>query len=122
MTSSITARARGIVFVPFRPLHVDGSPALDAVARSHAATPGQIALAWLLHRSPVIVPIPGTLSIAHVKENVAALDIELSDEEIAALDSGSLRPDPPYLRRTTNRTVSLVVPSASDVLVTSRSI
>ena len=75
----------GICFVPFRPLHFEDTPALRQVAQNHHATAGQIALAWLLHRSPLIVPIPGTGSIDHVKENVAALDIELSDEEFRSL-------------------------------------
>lgn len=74
----------GIVFVPFSPLHGD-HPGLAQIAAAHGATQMQIALAWLLHRSPAIVPIPGTLSISHVRENLAALDIELSDGEIAAL-------------------------------------
>lgn len=75
----------GIWFVPFRPLHAEDGGALGPIAARHAATTGQIALAWLLHRSPVIFPIPGTLSIAHVKENLAALDIQLTEEELAAL-------------------------------------
>jgi pyridoxine 4-dehydrogenase len=60
-----------ILFVPFYPLHTGASPAK--------------ALAWLLRRSPVTLPIPGTLSLEHVKENVSALDYELSDEEFEAL-------------------------------------
>ena len=74
----------GIVFVPFSPLHGD-HPELARVAEAHGATEAQVALAWLLHRSPAILPIPGTLSIDHVRENVAALDIELTKEELAAL-------------------------------------
>jgi len=74
----------GIVFVPFFPLAGD-SAALEDVAEAHDATPSQIALAWLLHRSPVMLPIPGSLSIDHVRENVAALDIELGDDELEAL-------------------------------------
>jgi pyridoxine 4-dehydrogenase len=75
----------GIVFVPYYPLKGDTSPALTEVARSHDATRAQIALAWLLHRSPVILPIPGTLSIDHLRENLGALDIELTDDEFEAL-------------------------------------
>ncbi len=75
----------GIVFVPYYPLKGDGPPALRHVARSHDASPEQIALAWLLHRSPVMLPIPGTLSIEHLRANLAALEIELSDEEFEAL-------------------------------------
>jgi aryl-alcohol dehydrogenase-like predicted oxidoreductase len=76
--------ANEIVFVPFYPLHTD-SPDIRRIAQAKGATDAQIALAWLLHRSPAMVPIPGTLSIDHVRENVAALDIELTDEELAAL-------------------------------------
>jgi pyridoxine 4-dehydrogenase len=57
------------------------------VARSHDATPSQIALAWLLARSPVMLPIPGTSKVAHLEENVAAAGIGLDPEEIAALDA-----------------------------------
>jgi aryl-alcohol dehydrogenase-like predicted oxidoreductase len=74
----------GIAFVPFYPLRA-GHPELDRIARRHGATSSQIALAWLLHRSPAMLPIPGTLSIDHVRENVAALDIDLSGEDIEAL-------------------------------------
>ena len=75
----------GIVFVPFFPLRGDGGPALRDIAERHGATPSQITLAWLLRRSPVMLPIPGTLSIAHLRENLAALEIELSDAEFDAL-------------------------------------
>jgi pyridoxine 4-dehydrogenase len=75
----------GIVFVPYYPLKFDGSPALMEVARSHDATAVQIALAWLLRRSPMMLPIPGTLSIEHLRENLGALEIELTDEEFEAL-------------------------------------
>ena len=74
-----------IVFVPYYPLKGDGPTALREVAATHDASPSQVALAWLLHRSPVMLPIPGTLSIAHLRENLAALEIELSDDEFAAL-------------------------------------
>jgi pyridoxine 4-dehydrogenase len=77
--------AEGILFVPFFPLRSQGPPELAAIAERHDATPAQIALAWLLHRSPAMVPIPGTLSLAHLKENVAALDIELTDQEFQSL-------------------------------------
>ena len=75
----------GIVFVPFFPLRGDGGPALAEIAERHGATPSQITLAWLLRRSPVMLPIPGTLSIEHLRENLAALEIELSDAEFDAL-------------------------------------
>ena len=74
-----------IVFVSYYPLKGGGPPALGQVAESHHATTSQIALAWLLHRSPVTLPIPGTLSIDHLRENLAALEIELSDDEFHAL-------------------------------------
>jgi len=75
----------GIVFVPYYPLKGGGPPALDQVAQGHGASPEQIALAWLLRRSAVTLPIPGTLSIEHLRENLAALEIELTDHEFEAL-------------------------------------
>ena len=75
----------GLVFVPFFPLRGDGGPALAELADAHRATAAQIALAWLLRRSPAMLPIPGTLSLAHLEENLAALEIELSEDEYQAL-------------------------------------
>jgi aryl-alcohol dehydrogenase-like predicted oxidoreductase len=80
----------GIGFIPWAPLgsgefSKPGS-ALDAIARRHKATPGQIALSWLLKRSPVMLPIPGTSQVAHLEENVAAAGIELTDPEFSELD------------------------------------
>ena len=75
----------GIVFVPFFPLRVDGGSALEKIADAHGATPAQVALAWLLRRSPVMLPIPGSLSIEHVRSNLEALEIELSDAEFEEL-------------------------------------
>jgi pyridoxine 4-dehydrogenase len=74
-----------IVFVPFFPLRGDGGSAVAEIAARHGATPLQITLAWLLKRSPVMLPIPGTLWLEHLKENVAALQIELTDAEFEAL-------------------------------------
>jgi len=74
-----------IVFVPYVPLRGLGDPKLVEIAARHGATPQQIALAWLLRRSPVMLPIPGTLSIDHLKENLSAMKIELSDAEFEAL-------------------------------------
>jgi pyridoxine 4-dehydrogenase len=80
--------AEGIVFVPFYPLRDEGEPALTQVAKRHGATLNQIRLAWPLRRSPAVAPIPGTLSLEHLRENLAALDIELSDDDLQALDGG----------------------------------
>jgi pyridoxine 4-dehydrogenase len=74
------------VFVPFYPLGGNGGRALDEVAARHGATPQQITLAWLLRRSPAMLPIPGTLSLQHLKENLGALNIELTESEFQALD------------------------------------
>ena len=79
----------GIGFIPWFPLAVgdlarSGGP-LDEVADRHGATPGQIALAWLLMRSPVMLPIPGTSSVEHLNENVGAVDIRLEAEEFEEL-------------------------------------
>jgi pyridoxine 4-dehydrogenase len=76
---------QGIAFVPFFPLHgLDTRPVADIAAR-HGATPQQVALAWLLARSPAMLPIPGTRSLEHLEQNLAALDLELSDDELDAL-------------------------------------
>jgi pyridoxine 4-dehydrogenase len=80
----------GIGFIPFFPLSAGDlakpGTSLDAIAKAHRATPAQITLAWLLRRSPVMLPIPGTSKVAHLEENVAAAAIELSDDEFATLD------------------------------------
>jgi aryl-alcohol dehydrogenase-like predicted oxidoreductase len=83
------AEANGIAFIPWFPLATgklakEGGP-LDAAAKRHDATPSQLALAWLLRRSPVVLPIPGTSSVQHLEDNTAAALIELTDEEFAAL-------------------------------------
>jgi pyridoxine 4-dehydrogenase len=80
----------GLGFLPWRPISggAGGGGSLEQIAERHGATPAQIAIAWLLARSQVMLPIPGTSSVEHLEENVAAAGIELSDEEMAAL-SGS---------------------------------
>ena len=96
--------ANGIGFIPYYPLgdgamtraggdgelartaRSNGTSALDTLAKAKGATPGQVALAWLLKRSPVMLPIPGTSKVAHLEENVAAAAITLTDAEFAALD------------------------------------
>ena len=80
----------GIGFIPWFPLSAGslaqpGGPLVEIAAR-HDATPAQIAIAWLLARSEVMLPIPGTSSVEHLEENVAAAGIELSDEEVAELN------------------------------------
>jgi pyridoxine 4-dehydrogenase len=75
----------GIVFVPYFPLRGDGGGPLAEIAERHGAAPAQITLAWLLRRSPNMLPIPGTLSLEHLKQNLAALEIELSDDDFRAL-------------------------------------
>ncbi|KAA8957063.1 aldo/keto reductase [Mycobacterium sp.] len=80
------ATEQGIGFIPWYPL--DGGPLATRsrqIAADHHATPSQLALAWLLKRSPVMLPIPGTSSLAHLEENVAAAQITLSDAEFDAL-------------------------------------
>ncbi len=82
--------SRGIGFIPWFPLAA-GELArtgglVDRIAAVRQATPSQIALAWMLKRSPVMLPIPGTSRVSHLEENVGAVDIELSDEEFHALD------------------------------------
>jgi pyridoxine 4-dehydrogenase len=81
--------AEGIGFIPWRPVadHVDDDT-LRNVAAGHDATPSQVALAWLLRLSSVMVPIPGTSSVAHLEENTAAAAIDLTDEEMTALERG----------------------------------
>jgi pyridoxine 4-dehydrogenase len=87
------AEANGIGFIPWFPLATGrlarpGSP-LDQLATRHRATPSQLALAWLLGRSPVMLPIPGTSTVAHLEDNVAAAGIELTDEEMAELTAAA---------------------------------
>ncbi|MET7470516.1 aldo/keto reductase [Micromonospora sp. NPDC005686] len=78
-----------LAFIPWFPIATgnlarSGGP-LDAISTAHGATPAQLALAWLLRRSPVMLPIPGTSSVAHLEENVAAAEVELTDDEFEAL-------------------------------------
>lgn len=85
--------AEGIGFIPWFPVATGqlarpGGP-LDSIASDHGATPAQLALAWLLHHSPVALPIPGTSSVAHLDENTAAATIELSAAEVAALEAAT---------------------------------
>jgi aryl-alcohol dehydrogenase-like predicted oxidoreductase len=81
--------AEGLGFIPWYPIAAGalaepGGP-VDAIARETGTTPSQVALAWLLHRSPVMLPIPGTKSVAHVEENCGAAMLELTDDQMASL-------------------------------------
>ncbi len=73
-----------IAFVPYFPLR-GGGRKLKKVAKAHGAAPEQVKLAWLLHRSPAMAPIPGTLSIEHLRSNLQARELELADDELRAL-------------------------------------
>jgi pyridoxine 4-dehydrogenase len=83
-------QANGIGFIPWFPLAggdlVKGHAEARAIVEKHNASPSQIALAWLLKRSPVMLPIPGTGKVKHLEDNVAAAAIKLSDEDFATLD------------------------------------
>ena len=84
----------GIGFIPWFPLATGDlsrpGGGLDELARARGVTPGQVALAWLLARSPVMLPIPGTSSVEHLEENVRAADLRLSDEELRQIDQAGL--------------------------------
>ncbi len=83
----------GIAFIPWWPLAVgrlaEPGGALAASAERTGATPSQVALAWLLHRSPVMLPIPGTSKVAHLEENLGAATVSLTDDEMRALDEAA---------------------------------
>lgn len=83
--------ASGIAFIPYFPLGggklVEGNNPLKKVAEKYQATVGQIALAWLLARSKIMLPIPGTSSLEHLRQNIAAASIELSSEDMTALEN-----------------------------------
>jgi aryl-alcohol dehydrogenase-like predicted oxidoreductase len=86
--------ANGIAFMPWAPLgqNREANGALEAAARELGATPLQVALAWLLRRSPVLLPIPGTSSAAHVEQNIAAAGLKLPDAVLARLSAIIPRP------------------------------
>jgi aryl-alcohol dehydrogenase-like predicted oxidoreductase len=96
-------RERGLAFVPFFPLgsaftggpaKLAEDPAIAATAGKHGATPTQVALAWLLHRDERILLIPGTSSVAHLEENLAAIDVGLDADDMAALERVKRTGDP----------------------------
>ncbi len=82
-----------LAFIPWFPMAggdiLKPGGALDTVAKRHGASVSQIALAWCLHRSPVILPIPGTSTVAHLEENTAAASLQLTDEEWAAIETAA---------------------------------
>jgi aryl-alcohol dehydrogenase-like predicted oxidoreductase len=80
-------KRNGIAFIPWFPLGAGkvAGEMLDQIARAHSASPTQIALAWLLHRSPIMLPIPGTSSIEHLQQNVAAASLRLTEEDYQTL-------------------------------------
>ena len=84
------ATEQGIAFIPWFPLATGAlakqGGTLDRLATKHDATPSQLALAWLLHRSPVMLPIPGTSTVAHLEDNMKAASLHLSDDEVAELE------------------------------------
>jgi pyridoxine 4-dehydrogenase len=85
------ATEHGIGFIPWFPIATGDLAAPDSavadIARELDATPSQVALAWLLHKSPVVLPIPGTKSVEHLTENLGAAQLLLSDEDMARLDA-----------------------------------
>ncbi|GHF63005.1 aryl-alcohol dehydrogenase-like predicted oxidoreductase [Amycolatopsis bartoniae] len=85
------AAEQGIAFIPWFPIATGrlARPGgiLEQAAKEHEASPAQLAVAWLLRRSPVMLPIPGTRSVAHLEENVAAARVELTDDEFASLSA-----------------------------------
>src|SRR5205814_1110334 len=94
---------RGIAFVPFFPLGsaftggpaaLAADPTIARVAEKHRATASQVALAWLLHRDDGILLIPGTSSVGHLEENIAAGDLALDADDLATLDAVQQKGDP----------------------------
>jgi aryl-alcohol dehydrogenase-like predicted oxidoreductase len=77
----------GIAFIPWFPLGAGrvAGEILDRVAKAHHSTPKQVALAWLLQRSPIMLPIPGTSSVEHLEENIGAASVKLTAEEFEEL-------------------------------------
>ncbi len=80
---------KNIGFIPWAPIAANNlqQDVLNDIARRLNAAPNQVALAWLLHRSPVMLPIPGTSSVKHLEENTKAADLQLSDEDMERLNS-----------------------------------
>jgi pyridoxine 4-dehydrogenase len=81
--------SEGLAFIPWFPLSAgslaEPGGAAAEIAERHGVSPAQVAIAWLLRRSPMMLPIPGTASVRHLEENVAAAGLELSEAEVEAL-------------------------------------
>lgn len=82
----------GIAFIPWAPLHTGDGEVVQRIATQHGRTASQVALAWLLARSPVMLPIPGTGSVEHLEQNCAAATLRLDPEDIRTLDALTDRP------------------------------
>ena len=84
---------QNIAFIPWYPIASGNlakpGGALDQIAQEHSATPAQVSLAWLLHRSPAMIPIPGTSSVAHLEENTVARDLELTDDDLKRIEDAA---------------------------------
>jgi aryl-alcohol dehydrogenase-like predicted oxidoreductase len=92
-----TCERHEIAYMPWYPIFAGEIPAtgeLGRIADARGATPAQVALAWLLARSPAVLPIPGTSSLPHLEENVAAAALRLTDEEVARLSADAAEPAP----------------------------
>ena len=91
--SWITATKNKIAFIPWYPVAAGklAKPGgkLDEAAKKHGATVSQLSMAWLLHRSPVMLPIPGTSKVNHLEENVAAVNVKLSEAEWAEIEAAA---------------------------------
>ena len=86
MRDALPSVTAGAVWVQMSTVGAEWADTLTELAAKHGASPSQLALAWLLHRSPVMLPIPGTSSVSHLEDNVAAAGITLSDSEYASLE------------------------------------
>jgi len=110
----------GLAFIPWFPLGRGDlavrRSGLNRVAARHGATPAQVALAWLLQSSPVTLPIPGTTSLRHLEENVAALELRLSDEELEDLSAYELAGLGALRRRVRDKLRPILVPLAGRLL------
>ena len=109
-----------LAFLPWMPLFrgalAGGLSRLGRIAKAHGATPGQVALAWLLHRSSTMLPIPGTSSAAHLEENLEARKLRLTTAEVEALDRYRLPEVHALRRRLRHRMRPVAVPILGSIL------